>query len=225
MGKSPGIAELCSRSPPQGTYSSPPTNLGRGPYLLRSWTRSSLANARPHTTSTEEVDEAGVFRNPQATEGPRALIFVETNASNAGRGFQVDGGQQGTGRWLPYQRKWHTSVKELMVVWLFPKAHLHIRDTSICFHMDNQEVVNCMKKQGSSRSLLLLQVLEKIFCYTNKGNICLTVTYPPGSENLWADMLSRQKDSSVEWSIQPQVFQSLTDRWGDTRGGSLHEPV
>ena len=85
-----------------------------------------------------------------------------------------------------------------MVPLLFLKSTSVPRGTAICFEMDNTVAVHCIVHQGSSRSEQLLSLSEQIFDLAQGLHLHLSAKYLPGTDNVWADALSRFKGSSVE---------------------------
>ena len=84
----------------------------------------------------------------------------------------------------------------------------------MCFEMDNTAAVHCIVRQGTSRSTALLEVSESIFDLANDAGLFLSAASIPGTENQWADALSRFKGSSVEWILNRELFQRLCSQWG-----------
>lgn len=87
-------------------------------------------------------------------------------------------------------------------------------DCHLLFQLDNQVAVSCIKRQGSSRSAILLTVTESIFLLASARNLTLSAQYLPGKENIWADALSRRQSRSVEWSLNQLTFNLLCDAHG-----------
>ena len=80
--------------------------------------------------------------------------------------------------------------------------------------MDNVTAVQCIQRQGTARSSPLLTLSEEIFALAAKNRVSLSARYVRGRDNSWADALSRFRGTSVEWHLCPEVFQSLTLRYG-----------
>ncbi|MPC18598.1 uncharacterized protein LOC123515634 isoform X7 [Portunus trituberculatus] len=108
----------------------------------------------------------------------------------------------------------HINLRELWVAKEWLLRHPHIRDTAIRFDMDKTAAMQCIARQGTARLSALLKLTEEIFALASKRNIHLSVRHESGVDNTWADALSRFKGTSVEWRLRPQVFKSLTERYG-----------
>ena len=145
---------------------------------------------------------------------PPPQLQVYTDASDSGWGYQAAEGIQGRGLWSPEDRERHVNVRELMVPLLFLHQQSHLTHLHICFHMDNVAAVQCVRRMGSSRSLPLLRTSESLFTLAASRQLTLSAVHLPGRHNVWADALSRQEMSSVEWSLHPDAFQDLVELFG-----------
>lgn len=156
----------------------------------------------------------GALRQSVPWSPPPPQITVATDASDIGWGFQSSWGHQACGGWSEERRSLHINLRELMVVreWLI--RHPEISGMSVRFDMDNVTAVQCVQRQGTARSGPLLALSEDIFAEASRRTISLSARYVPGRENDWADALSRFRGTSVEWQLRPQVFESLSLRFG-----------
>ena len=145
---------------------------------------------------------------------PLPALSVVTDASDSGWGFQSSTGLQGAGLWSAVHRRLHINARELLVPVLFLLRHPHLRSVAVCFRMDSQVAVHCVMRLGSSRSLLLQRVSERLFRLAWARSLHLSAVYVPGSANIWADALSRSAVSSVEWSLTDDAFWDLVDLFG-----------
>ena len=143
---------------------------------------------------------------------PRPSLSVVTDASDWGWGFQSSEGHQDQERWSEARSNLHINARELLVPLLFLQR-VPVQAIGIRFLIDNQVAVACINKQGS-RSRILLEIAESLFRLAEARQISLTAQYLPGTENQWADALSRLSTSSVEWTLTQQTFRPLCQNWG-----------
>lgn len=81
------------------------------------------------------------------------------------------------------------------------------------FNMHNVTAVQCLQRQGTTRSDVLLTQKEEIFTLAAKRALSL-LAFIRGLENSCADALSHLKGTSVKWQLCPQVLHSLTLQLG-----------
>lgn len=110
---------------------------------------------------------------------PLIRITVATDASDVGWGFQSSWGHQACGRWLEDSRCLHINLQELMVVKVWFEHHPDISSIGIRFNMNNMMAVQCMQRQGTACSDLLLALSEDIFAEASRR----TISRSPGWEN------------------------------------------
>jgi hypothetical protein len=65
----------------------------------------------------------------------------------------------------------------------------------LLLHEDNQSVVGVLTNL-TSRSLVMMGVLRKLFLLTDENNIRIRTRYIRSAANIWADKLSKEQDSS-----------------------------
>ncbi|KAK3892416.1 hypothetical protein Pcinc_003649 [Petrolisthes cinctipes] len=63
-------------------------------------------------------------------------------------------------------------------------------------------------------SLLLLSITEELFDLAAARQLHRTASYLPDRDNMWADALSRQRASSLEWELRDEPFLDLVDLFG-----------
>ena len=144
---------------------------------------------------------------------PSSLTLV-TDASDHGWGYQSSEGHHGQGLWDSQARKRHINWKELQVIYIAMDKEKDILNHHIRVLTDNTSTMFCINKLGTSRSLSLLRVSEKIFQLAQERKVQLSASHIPGKINAWADALSRQATASVAWILKDSVFQELVQRFG-----------
>lgn len=92
-----------------------------------------------------------------------------------------------------------------------------LRDTAVCFHINNQTAVGCVTQQRSTWSENLL-VTRRPGSSCHKRSLVLSAQYLLNNRlSGQTFILSRVVDSSVEWFFHPQAFYRLTRDLGDPR--------
>ncbi|MEL7522376.1 MAG: reverse transcriptase domain-containing protein, partial [Cyanobacteria bacterium J06553_1] len=146
---------------------------------------------------------------------PRPFLTLTTDASNSGWGYQSSMGHQGAGVWDEPHRRRHINTKELRTVYLALLREPDIRQGTVHVLSDNMTTVHCINKQGTVRSSSLLQESEILLEEAHRRGLVLQASYLAGSENTWADALSRGLTTSIEWSLSPDTFALLCDWAGE----------
>ncbi len=143
------------------------------------------------------------FRRPQPS------LTITTDASLFGWGATLPP-RQVAGRWGPEHLSSHINVLEL---WAVFNALQHFRPLvmgrAILVRCDNATVVAYINRQGGTRSGRLCALTWKLFHWCIRHRITLSAVHLPGEENITADALSRGWILPTEWTLRPQVAQSL----------------
>ena len=75
---------------------------------------------------------------------------------------------------------------------------------------DSQVAIQCIKKQGSTRSLPCNMATRNLLLHCEKQDIFLTLTHLGTKENSEADFESRNfRNHDTEWSLCPDIFQKI----------------
>ena len=138
-----------------------------------------------------------------------------TDASNQGWGYQSPLGDQDQGTWDQAMELTHINTKELMTVWLALQQEPDFKDRVILALSDNTTTVQCITKQGTTRSRALLKVSELLLEEAYKRNLTIKASYLAGVDNTWADALSRGATTSINWSLTPRCFTTIRT-WAGT---------
>ena len=86
--------------------------------------------------------------------------------------------------------------------------------TTVAVFCDNVTVVAYLHKEGGTRSPALNTIVQEILRWAESLRIRLALQFIPGIRNVLADSLSRPHQlSSSEWSLNMDVFRSLTRQW------------
>ena len=157
----------------------------------------------------------GRLRHKAPWVDPPPFLDLTTDASNQGWGYQSSLGHQGQGTWDRTMDRAHINTKELMTVWLALMQEPDIRDGVILALSDNTTTVQCITKQGTTKSRALLKVSELLLEEAYRRNLTIKASYLAGVDNTWADALSRGATTSVNWSLTPKCFDTICT-WAGT---------
>ena len=136
------------------------------------------------------------------------FLTLTTDASDFGWGYQSCQGHQGQGSWPSGPPK-HINVKELRTVWLALRQEPDIKEGVITVLSDNTATVQCINNQGSKNSRPLLRTSEVLLEEAHRRNLTLQASHLAGEDNTWADALSRNSTSSINWSLSQDCFAHL----------------
>ena len=145
---------------------------------------------------------------------PPPSVTVVTDATDIGWGFQTSERHQESGLWTEEWRLQHINMRELQVVYIALSRIPSLAGRSIQVLSDNMAAVQCINRQGSTRCEALLVVSEALLGLADYQRSHIVATHLAGSENLWADALSRDDPSAVNWSLLETTFHDLSLRLG-----------
>ena len=145
----------------------------------------------------------------RAFRRPHPSLTITTDASLSGWGATLHP-RQVAGRWGPDHRSSHINVLEMLAV---SNALQHFQSSvtgrSVLIRCDNTTVVAYINRQGGTRSAQLCAITWTIFQWCICHSVILSAVHLPGEENSAADALSRGWIRPTEWSLHPQVAQTL----------------
>ncbi|KAF7238883.1 Serine/threonine-protein phosphatase 6 regulatory subunit 1 [Varanus komodoensis] len=142
------------------------------------------------------------------------VVTLGTDASLLGWGALCSG-LRTQGVWNRQESMNHINVLELLAV---SKALRSFED--ILWHQvvqiasDNIATVFYLNKQGGTKSLTLARLLMQIWSWRIPRDIALVVVHLAGTDNVEADLLSRQMSTSHEWELDRHICDQLFHRWG-----------
>nr|XP_054759272.1 uncharacterized protein LOC129265291 [Lytechinus pictus] len=159
-------------------------------------------------THTSFVARGKPFRTPL----PSAALT--TDASLTGWGGHC-AGEMVSGVWLPQRTLPHINVLEMRAV-INSLQHFRHRlvDRTVLIRTDNKSVAAYINRQGGTRSSSLNALAAELWEWCHRAKIVPVASYIPGSDNLIADFLSRGRCLPSEWSLHPEIFQSIQVHWG-----------
>ena len=149
------------------------------------------------------------FHNGKNFLVPKEQETIFSDDSKKGWGAHLGPLEIG-GRWCLEERIQHINVLELQAAFLAIKALLpKIDKPHVQFAIDNQTAVTYINKLGGTHSHQLSLLTIELWHFALKMNLTLSVVYVPGIKNCIADRKSRVFKDSLEWMLNPQVFQQI----------------
>ena len=141
---------------------------------------------------------------------------IHTDASTHGYGFwekskNIKAGQ----RWALEEQTYHINVLEIIaILYALQSVYQHYEHTHIRIMTDNTTAMAAINNQGSTKSPQCNKFAREIWDWAIKRNIWLSAAHIPGIDNVEADEASREFKDQLEWTIQHEHFQRITEIFG-----------
>ena len=149
------------------------------------------------------------FHNGKNILVPKEQETIFSDASKKGCGAHLHPLEIG-GRWCLEERIQHINVLELQAAFLAIKALLpKIDKPHVQFAIDNQTAVTYINKLDGTHSRQLSLLAIEPWHFARQMNLTLSAVYVPGIKDCIADRKSRVFNDSLEWMLNPQVFQQI----------------
>jgi len=141
-------------------------------------------------------------------------VVLTTDASKSGWGA-VFGKTKTGGLFTTDETNLHINVLELKAVY-FGLSSLckEVKNMHIKLLIDNTTAVQTINNMGSCKSESCNNIVLEIWNWAICRNNNLTATHIPGILNTEADLLSRKKDTKMEWKLQEFVFVQVCKYFG-----------
>ena len=143
-------------------------------------------------------------------------ITLTTDASHTGWGATV-GAHQTQGLWsLQEANDSHSNILELRAIELgllslLPsRTNQHIRNMS-----DNMTAVTYINAIGGVQSKECNLIAKRIWLWAIDRRNWLSAAHKPGQLNITADKLSRHFEDSIEWQLNPPLFDQFCSSFGN----------
>ena len=86
-----------------------------------------------------------------------------------------------------------------------------MRDAHVRLKLDNSTTVAYINKMGGIKSPSLNSLSRTLWEWCDERSIIISAQQIPGKENLVADSLSRQFSSNLEWSVDIDIFNQISN--------------
>ena len=142
---------------------------------------------------------------PVALGHPRATIIIQSDASEKGWGFEING--------IPFSGQFDETMNypihtlELLAVW-FALLKVTERGAAIQVLCDNSNAVTAVRR-CTSTVYHLTMISELIWKRATALGWVLTMSHIQGKFNVLADQLSRNVTLSTEWSLSREDFEKF----------------
>ena len=186
--------------------------------LHRSWDRGDQSVRIPWSQDCLK-DIRWWLHLPRLTLGVSLLqvspdLVIWSDASDVGWGAHL-GSHTSSGLWNLGQSALSINARELLAV---REGLLHFQSSlvgrNVSVFCDNSTAVSYLRKEGGTRSPFLNSLTQGILRWAESLSIRLLPQFIPRSLNVLADSLSRPHQlPHTEWSLHPEVFQSLSRLW------------
>ena len=84
-------------------------------------------------------------------------------------------------------------------------------DVHVRLKLDNSTVVAYINKMGGIKSPSLNSLSRTLCKWCTERNIIISAQHIPGKDNLVADSLPREFSSNLEWSVDIDIFNQMTN--------------
>jgi hypothetical protein len=112
-------------------------------------------------------------------------------------------------------KKLHINVLELKAIqFAMQSLPKHKQNIHIHIKLDNTTVVAYLNKVRGTRSEQLLRITEQIWTHCLSKKIMITAEHLSGTQNVQADMESRQVRGTSNWMLNGEIFKQINQKWG-----------
>ena len=108
--------------------------------------------------------------------------------------------------------QYHINYLELLAASYVLQAFvLNLRDVHVRLKLDNSTAVAYINKMGGIKSPSLNSLSRTLWEWCIERNIIISAQHIPGKENLVADSSSREFSSNLEWWVDIDFFNQITN--------------
>jgi hypothetical protein len=146
---------------------------------------------------------------------PPPDVTLCTDASNTGWGAHLLPGMNFvSGHWSTEESVLHINLLEMKaVICAINHWSDRLRDLSVAVLSDNTSVCSYIRRQGGTSSLELCRLTLDLLQLIAPLRITLQARHIPGRLNVIADGFSRDTPLQTEWTLHPEVFQRVLQRF------------
>ena len=139
--------------------------------------------------------------------------IIYTDASKAGWGISSENETNG-GRWEPQEKELHINVLELKAIGIGIKSFYKTEHKHLRLMSDNATAIAYINNMGGVKSKECNTVTREIWEWCIKRNLWISAAYIPGKSNITADKASRKFNDAIEWKLDTNVFNNITQKLG-----------
>ena len=120
-------------------------------------------------------------------------------------------GQPAQGQWSTLDVSHHINYLELLAAFYALQTFAaNAQNLHVQLKLDNSTAISYLSNIGGSKSDSLNSLARQLWEWCMKRNIFISVQHIPGHMNSAADQLSRTFSYNLEWSLNTNVFQQIT---------------
>ncbi|CAK1603151.1 unnamed protein product [Parnassius mnemosyne] len=139
--------------------------------------------------------------------------LITTDASDTGWGAQIRDTCI-SGPWRKSQRYWHVNMKELYTIWIvLNRFKDELKGKTVMIQSDNKTVVAHIRKQGGTKSLILLEATKKLLIMAREFRILIHPFYILGRYDCIADRLFINLPMP-DWHVLSSITEIIFEKWG-----------
>ena len=117
--------------------------------------------------------------------------------------------QRCSGQWSVNEAKEHINYLELQAILFGLRCFKDLLSQNVRIHCDNTTAVAYVNKFGGCHNKQLNELSKELWFWCIDKNVNIMAVHIAGVENAIADSLSRDFNTSVEWSLNDSVFDKL----------------
>ena len=185
--------------------------------------RQNKGNYNTHMKLSQEsapeikwwYDNITTVKYPILLATSKVDVIIYTDASTNGLGAVKDAEKTG-GRWSEEEAKYHINCLELIAAFFGLKAFCkNEQGIHVQIYSDNPTTANYINAMGGTHSRECNTIAKNSWQWCRDQQMCLTAAHIPGTKNVEANRESRVFSDNKEWMMRPDIFQKITDIWGE----------
>ena len=114
-----------------------------------------------------------------------------------------------SGQWSPAEAREHINVLELQAIMFGLQSFKKTLAKSVRIHCDNTTAIAYVNKFGGCHNKALNDLSKRLWRWCIEKNVNIMAVHIAGTDNVMADSLSREFNTSVEWSLNRKVFDKM----------------
>ena len=152
---------------------------------------------------------------------PKPSVFLESDASNSGfggcevqKGTRRPLGKPTGGNWTKDEAMLHINALELLGAWYIIQSYCkECTNTHIRIAVDNTTTVAYLNHMGGTKTTCH-RIAQRVWRWCYERNNWITCVHLAGKLNVIADRQSRSEHDNMEWKLNTQLFQKISEKFG-----------